>query len=218
MKRYLELVPSILTKSADEIYEKLDFLSAVPEISTAQIDFADGKFVPSELVHPRSLRAFDTRLVLEAHLMVQDPTHYFEALFHLGFRAVFIHFESFHNKEQAGTALKNARHAGLRSGLAINPSTGVEIFDWLEGMYDEALVMGVNPGLQGQAFIPETAERVEVLRRKHPDAIIEVDGGVKIENVGSLVAHGANKLNAGSGIWQSPDPKKTIAEFIEKLK
>jgi len=80
------------------------------------------------------------------------------------------------------------------------------------------LVMGVNPGLQGQAFIPETMERVQVLRGKHADVIIEVDGGVKLENVGSLVAHGANKLNVGSGIWQTPNPEKTIRELIAKLK
>ena len=218
MKRYLELVPSILTKNSDEVYEKIDFLSAIPEVTTAQIDFADGKFVPNELVNPRALRKFDTRLKLEAHLMTQAPAHYFESLAHLGFRTVFIHYESFRSKEEVGAALQNARHAGLSSGLAVSPSTGVEVFDWLEGVYDEALVMGANPGLQGQAFIPETTERVQILRGKHPDVIIEVDGGVKLENVGSLVAHGANKLNVGSGIWQTPNPEKTIRELIAKLK
>ena len=214
----LNLIPSILTRSPDEIREKLRLLSEIPEITDVQIDFADGKLVPNELVHPSKIGELHTRLNLEAHLMVVKPSHYFHDLQHLGFKTVFIHYESFSNKEHVETALKNMKSLGFRSGLAVNPTTEIAVFDWLFGHFDEALIMGVNPGLQGQDFIPETLERIQALRKNHEDVIIEVDGGVKLNNVGSLIAHGANKLNVGSGIWITSNPEATIHEFLKKLK
>lgn len=212
------LIPSILTKSPDEVHEKLDFLAEIPEISAAQIDFADGRFVPNELATPKDIGVLGTRLELEAHLMVQKPQAYFHDLEYMGVEIVFIHFESFHSHHEVETALRNMKYMGFRCGLAVNPLTDIDVFDRFLDHLDELLVMGVNPGFQGQPFVPETLDRVSLLRKKYPDAIIEVDGGVKLDNIATVVAHGASKVNVGSGIWLTPDPKETVYKLLEKLK
>lgn len=212
-----KLIPSILTGSADEVGEKIKFLESIPEITQAQIDFADGKFVANSLALPKDIGVLETRLNVEAHLMVRDPQNYFHDLEMIGVSLIFVHYESFKNNEEAQTAIRNAKALGLRCGLAINPNTSVEVFDWFAGDFDEALIMGVNPGLQGQKFIPETVERVKTLREKYKNAIIEVDGGVKLQNFETLIAFGVDKINVGSGIWQTPDARETIYQFLSLI-
>ncbi len=213
-----KLIPSILTKSADEVLEKIIFLESIPELTDAQIDFADGKFVANTLVQPKDIGPLKTRLNLEAHLMTHEPQKYFHDLETMGMSLVFIHYESFKSNEDILTAIRNAKTLGLRCGLAANPNTPIEIFDWFAEKFDEALLMGVHPGLQGQKFIPQTLERIKTLRERHNRAIIEVDGGVKLDNVETLIAYGADKVNVGSGIWQTPDARETIYSFLKKLK
>lgn len=212
------LVPSILTKDAEELKEKVKFLESFDELQVVQLDFADGKFVPNELVYPKEVEVFATRLALEAHLMMVSPQHYFHDLEILGIKTVFVHYESFRHVDEVKVALKNAREMGFRPGLALNPNTDIKVFDWFVQEIEEALLLGVNPGFQGAKFIPQTLERLQALRKRHEKLIIEVDGGVKLGNLESLVAHGADKVNVGSGIWQTPNPQKTIEDFLAKLK
>lgn len=211
------LVPSILSKDPEEIRGRIEFLESIPEIQIVQIDFADGKFVPNKLPEPKEIGELETRLELEAHLMVMDPGRYLHDLEALGVHTVFVHYESFYTHEALQNTLKNAQQMGFIVGLAVNPQTDILVFDYFAKDIDEAMVMGVNPGFQGQPLNPETLERVKTLEKKHGHVIIEVDGGVKLTNVGSIIAHGADKLNVGSGIWQSADPKETIHKFLEKL-
>ena len=212
------LTPSILSRDPEDILEKIKIVENVPELSEAQIDFADGQFVPNMTVLPSALPKISTRLRLEAHLMVWNPEKYFHALEALGFSTVYIHYESFHSRQILQNALGNAKHMGFRVGLAINPQTDISVLDGFIDEVDEVMLMGVNPGYQGQKFIPETLDRLQSLRKKHDRVIIEVDGGVKADNIASIVAHGANKPNVGSGIWQTPDPKQTIRELLKKIK
>lgn len=212
------LIPSILARDAGEVHEKLKLLESIPELQAAQIDFADGKFVPNELPKPAEIMKLETRLTLEAHLMVFDPQHYLHDLEAIGVKIIFIHYESFHNHEELMNTLKNANQMGFRVGLALNPNTEVAVYDAFSEAAEEVILMGVNPGFQGQEFISKTLDRLQELRQKHKGVIIEVDGGVKLDNVQAIVAHGADKVNVGSAIWQTPDPKQTIKKFIELLK
>lgn len=211
------LVPAILTRDPSEVEEKIRYLESVPEITEVQIDFADGKFVPNTTAMPKEVNALDTHLYLEAHLMVQAPQHYFHDLELLRPRTVIIHYESYHDLGHLFAALKNIKALGMGAGVAINPRTEVSVLDKLAGDIDIALVMGVTPGFQGQEFLAETLDRVQNLRKKHPQMIIEVDGGVKLENFEALVAHGADRIVVGSGIWQNKDPKQTIKQFLALL-
>ena len=213
-----QIIPAILSRRRDEIFEKLEFLGRIAEISEVQIDFADGQFVQSTTALPNELGGMRTRLGLEAHLMVINPTQHVNHLEQLHFQFVYFHYESFRDYRGLQTALRNAKAVGLKAGVALNPETSLDVVPQFISDADAVLVMGVHPGLQGKPFIPETLERVEILRKRHENAIIEVDGGVNLANAEALVAHGANRLVVGSAIWQTPNPEKTIRELIAKLK
>jgi len=213
-----QLIPAILTKDPSEVEEKIRFLEGIPEITDVQIDFADGKFVPNETAMPKELFGLETRLYLEAHLMTRHPQYYFHDLENLGARTIFLHHESQHSVHELLTAVKNVKALGPRVGLAISPHTEASAFDPFINEIDVAMILGVNPGWQGQKFLPETLERVADLRKRHSGVIIEVDGGVSLENIESIAAHGADRIVVGSAIWQTADPKKTIQKFLKKIR
>lgn len=210
-------IPAILTRDPDEVLEKLEFLSQFHEIADVQIDFADGEFVPNTTVLPNQLSRFDDRFAIEAHLMLRRPNYFFHNLEVLGVDTVIIHYESFHNSEELKTALKNIRHLGMKNGVAVNPQTETQVLDGVMEEIDLALIMGVNPGFQGSPFAQETFARIEALRKKHPNAIIEVDGGIKLDNFGLALSAGADRIVVGSGLWVTPDPEETIKNFLEIL-
>lgn len=212
------LIPAILSKSPEEIEEKIKFLESIPEIEEVQIDFADGKFVPNATAMPREISGLQTGLFIEAHLMTQAPQNYFHDLELLRTRTLLLHYESFISVAALSAALNNAKTLGMGAGVAINPQTEISALGPLAADLDMVLIMGVVPGFQGQQFIPETLDRIAELRKKHPKMIIEVDGGVKLENFQSMVAHGADRIVVGSAIWQTKDPKAAIYEFLKKLK
>lgn len=212
------LVPAILTKDADEVAEKVAFLEAIPEITDVQIDFEDGKFVPNDTVLPGDLHLPAGRLRIEAHMMVTHPQNYLHELEELGVNSVIMHYESFHRDLDLMAAAGNARALGFKVGIAINPETEVAVFDQFMDKIDLALVMSVNPGFQGQKFLPGTFSRLAALREKYEHAILEVDGGINLSNFQEVVAHGASRIAVGSGIWQTRDPKNTIKDFLAKLR
>ena len=212
------LIPAILTRDPEEIYEKLEYLESIPEISEVHIDFADGKMVPNLTALPADLWPAKTRLKLEAHLMVGDPARYFHYLEHFGVRQIILHYESFAVISSLLTAARNIKALGFGCGVAINPRTEVGVYDKIIDEIDIAQIMCVNPGFQGQPFIHETFDRLQTLRKAHPDAIIQVDGGINLTNIEAIRAHGANRIVVGSGIWQSKDPRERIYELLEKLK
>ncbi len=212
------LVPAILTKDPEEVFRKLKFLESLPEITDVQIDFEDGKFVNNDTVLPRALGPLATRLRVEAHLMVQEPQQYFHDLEAMGAKFLFLHYESFPEEGKLLTAVRNAQIMGFECGVALNPETELTVVDRLAGKIDGILLMSVNPGWQGQEFLPETFDRLQILRKAHENAIIEVDGGMKLENFGRVVASGANRIVVGSGIWKTPDPKQTIHDFLSRIK
>lgn len=212
------IVPAILSKHPEEIDEKLRLLEIIPEVSEAQIDFADGRFVPNITAMPKELFGLRTNLSVEAHLMVQNPQNYFHDLERLPVNTVILHYESFHSTNELLTAIRNAKVMGFRCGVAVNPNTEIAIFEDLKDEVDMAVILGVHPGYQGKVFLSETLDRAADLRKRLSDAIIEVDGGVNLENFSSVVAHGADRVVIGSAIWHTKDSKKSIEEFFAKLK
>ncbi len=213
-----KLVPAILTRDPEEVYEKIKLLESIPEVTDIQVDFEDGKFVDNLTILPHDLDPVETQLKIEAHLMVQNPQHYFHQLEHLGFWSVTFHYESFSKVSDLETAIRNAKTLGLEVGVAINPETEISAIDKLVTDVDFCLLMSVHPGLQGQKFVREALGRLKTLRRKHPKLMIEIDGGVNVDNFETILAFGADRIIVGSGIWQTPDPKKTIQEFLGRLK
>ncbi len=215
----VQIIPAILTKDPDEIIEKIKFLESIPEIEEVHLDIEDGQFVPNTTVLPKSFQIpTQTRLQVEAHLMVVNPQAYFHDLEHCGINQVILHYESFTETTNLKIALQNAKILGFKTGVVINPQTEIAVFDAFMERPDFLMLMSVHPGFQGQKFLPETLERLQTLRERHPDAILAVDGGLKLENFQSVIAHGANRIVVGSGIWVTPQAGETIKKFLDKLK
>ena|SRR3989344_6355274 len=212
------LIPAILSKEPSEVEEKIRFLETIPEITEVHIDFEDGRFVPNDTVLPKDLFGIKTRLAIDAHMMVVNPQEHFQDLQHLGTTTAAIHFESFIGFAELLNAVSNLHALKMKVAVVVNPETDIEVFKSLFPGIDVAFVMSVYPGFQGKPFLPQSLDRIAVLRKTYPDAIIQIDGGISRNNIESAKAHGADRIVVGSGIWQNLDVKKTIYELIEKIK
>lgn len=214
----INLIPAILTQDPADLLEKIKFLESIPDITDVHIDFEDGKFVPNNTVLPKVLESFQTRLNLEGHMMVEHPEHYFHDMEHLRIKTVIMHYESFRTRDDIKVALSNASHLGLTVGLAINPGTEVTVFEQFLNDIAIAQLMSVHPGFQGQPFVSETFDRLEILAKLVDKIDIAVDGAVKLENIESLIGHGVRRIVVGSGIWGAENPKHRIEEFFRLAK
>jgi len=186
-----------------------------------QFDVGDGHFVEPITIGPIVLQAISSLFrerdgILDVHLMVDNPREHFRAFAEAGADSVTAHVEVV-----AGEAMEvaaEARELGLAFGLAISPDTPVEDAASHAAEVDLVLVMGVRPGYSGQAFIPETTERVQRLRELlPPEVAIQVDGGVGAENIEELGDAGATLFVAGSSVFDGVDPPSAYRRLTELL-
>ncbi len=176
------------------------------------IDVMDGVFVPNMSIGPcvqKSIRN-KTDIVFDTHLMIIDPIRYVEDFYKTGSDIITIHYESCDNVEET---LEKIRSFGIKAGLSIKPKTPVSAIKHLEGKFDMLLIMSVEPGFGGQAFMPESLDRIREARELWPKLDIEVDGGINEDNINSVVKAGANILVAGSAVF-----KGDIVESIATLR
>jgi ribulose-phosphate 3-epimerase len=169
------------------------------------VDVMDGRFVPPITVGPLVVEALRraTRLPLDVHLMVWHPERHLEAFARAGAATITVHLEA---TVHVHRVLGEIRALGLQAGVALNPGTPVEAVAALADVADGALVMSVNPGYAGQAFIPSVLPKIGRLRALLPRlAWVALDGGVSPSTVPSAVAAGADVLVAASAIFQAPE-------------
>jgi len=206
------IYPSLLAFDFTRLTEQV----AAVEVAGAaglHFDVMDGHFVPNISFGPMVLGCLRprTRLPFYAHLMIYTPERYIEATVKAGADRVYLHPES---TPHIHRALGMVREAGAEVGVAINPGTPLEVLVPILGMVDGVLIMSVNPGFGGQAFIPAAIGRVAELRRMmlkldiSPD--IEVDGGVDYSNIGALAAVGMTGAVVGTALFNSGDPAGTL--------
>lgn len=207
------LAPSILSADFCELGRQIE------EIGNAgaqyvHIDVMDGVFVPSisfgmpivSCVRPR------TDMFLDVHMMVTKPERYVEEFVKCGADSVTIHVEACDCVEDT---LKKIRSLGVKAGLALNPGTPVsEILPYIE-MVDMILVMTVNPGFGGQAYIPECTDKIRevraVIKERKLDVQLEIDGGVKLDNLQMNLDAGADVIVAGSAVFKGNIAENTKA-------
>ena len=213
----LLLAPSIL--SAD--FTRLGADIAACESAGADwihVDVMDGRFVPNLTIGPVVVEACrrSTRLPLDVHLMIERPEQLLEAFAKAGASRIIVHVETCPHLHRT---LQQIKSLGCAAGVTLNPSTPAAAIQPVLGMVDQVLVMSVNPGFGGQAFIPESVEKVREIRgmldRVHAPARLEVDGGVSSSNVRLLRDAGADTFVAGSFIFHHP---QGIAAGIRELR
>ena len=183
------------------------------------LDIMDGRFVPNISFGPMLVSFFRkaTTKVCDVHLMIEEPGKYAEQFKNAGADVLSVHIEAcphLHRNIQQIKAL------GMKAGVAINPHTPVESLHDVLADIDLVCMMSVNPGFGGQQFILHTLKKIKTLRKmideKGLNVLIEIDGGVTLENAGTIVAAGADVLVAGNTVFSSQDPKATIAQ-LKKL-
>jgi ribulose-phosphate 3-epimerase len=211
----VRLAPSILSADFAALGEAV---AAVERGGADQIhlDVMDGHFVPNLTIGPAVVSAVRrvTRLPLDVHLMVADPDRYLEAFAAAGAGILTVHAEVLPHLHRT---LQQIRQLGCRAGVAINPATPVSALSEVSGSVDLVLVMSVNPGFGGQAFIPASESKIsrvrDWLRAAGVRADIEVDGGVDASNIARVVAAGATMIVAGHAIFGGGAPEAAARQL-----
>jgi ribulose-phosphate 3-epimerase len=174
------------------------------------VDVMDGHFVPNITIGPpvvRAIKRVATR-PLDVHLMIEEPDRYIEDFIAAGAAMISVHVEAVPHLHRT---LHFIKKLGARAGAVLNPSTPASLLEDVAGDVDFVLVMSVNPGFGGQAFIPHSVEKVrrvrDVLARNGSAAPIEIDGGIDMRTAPAVVAAGASILVAGHAIFGGADPE-----------
>ena len=212
----VKIAPSILSADFARLGEQV---RAVEEAGAdrVQVDVMDGRFVPNITFGALAIEALRplTRLTLEAHLMVQPPEDFIEAFARAGADTIIIHQEA---TPHLHGAIQQIHKLGKRAGVALNPSTPASTLREVLDSLQLVLVMTVNPGFGGQAFIPETLGKIRQVRQaiseRGLDCEVEVDGGINLETARLVVEAGADVLVAGSAVF---DAKEGVARAIQGL-
>jgi ribulose-phosphate 3-epimerase len=219
MDREDKIAPSVL--SAD--FARLgDEVAEVERAGADMIHFdvMDGHFVPNLSIGIPVLESVRkvTRLPLDAHLMIENPERYVEVFVKSGANSVSVHAEVC---KDIPAMAKRLHDLGARASVGINPETDVQRVLPFAAQLDMILIMSVHPGFGGQEFIPEALEKLRAVRReldrRRLKVDIEIDGGVKLDNIAEVKAAGANVFVSGSGIFGQGDYRKVVHEMRDLI-
>ena len=209
------IAPSLLSANYLQLQADCNMLNE-SEADWYHLDVMDGRFVPNISFGPMLVQFFRkaTKKVCDVHLMIEVPERYAEAFRDAGADILTVHIEACKHLHRN---IQQIKSLGMKAGVAINPHTPVEALKDILHDVDLVCVMSVNPGFGGQAFIPHTLQKISALKTmitaQKLSTLIEVDGGVTLENAPSLVAAGADVLVAGNTVFKSNNPKETIAQL-----
>ncbi len=201
MKRRCRIVPAILTSSPEDLARMLRQAEAYAEF--VQVDFMDGRFVPSGSISCQDIAALGPKVRWEAHLMIRDPEEQFQAFARAGAEKIVFHLEATSAPQRA---IRLIRRLEVEAGLAVNPETPLAAVLPLAGLVDSVLFLTVHPGFYGAEFLPGVLDKVADLRARTPYLDIGVDGGIKEGNVARVARLGLDHICVGSAICMQPDP------------
>jgi ribulose-phosphate 3-epimerase len=208
MRRTVKVAPSILSADFSRLGEEIKAVEAAGA-DLIHVDVMDGHFVPNITIGPLIVQAARkvTKLPLDVHLMIENPELYIADFAKAGADYITVHTEAAYHLHRLVQSIRE--HKGVKAGVSLNPATQLETLDYIIGDIDLVLIMSVNPGFGGQAYIPSATDKIRRLRKMIDDrklsVEIEVDGGVKPENAAEIAGAGADILVAGSAVYGAKD-------------
>lgn len=211
------IAPSVLSADFLNLGRDIEMLNQ-SKAEWIHLDIMDGLFVPNisfGLPVVQAIRKATTK-TLDVHLMIEQPERYITAFADAGADVLTLHYEASRHLHRA---MQQIRDAGMKAGVVLNPHTPVELLQDLLPYLDLVLLMSVNPGFGGQKFIPQILDKTlrlkKMIENRGLEVLIEVDGGVNAETAAQLFDAGADALVAGSYVFGSEDPQKTIERLLE---
>jgi ribulose-phosphate 3-epimerase len=214
-----KLAPSILSADFSRLGEEVEAVTAAGA-DYIHVDVMDGHFVPNITIGPLVVEAVrrSTHLPLDVHLMISEPDRYLEDFVRAGADMIGVHVEVLPHLHRT---LQRIKELGLRATVTLNPSTPLVAVEHILDQVDMILIMTVNPGFGGQAFIPAMIPKIQALRKLIDEnglaVEVEVDGGISSETIGAAAQAGADVFVAGSAVFSTSDYRDTLNLFRKKI-
>lgn len=214
-----KIAPSILSADFTRLGEEVKTVEKAGA-DYIHIDVMDGHFVPNITIGPLVVKAVRrvTKLPLDVHLMISDPDSFIDEFSEAGADIITVHAETVNHLNRT---IHYIRDKGMKAGISLNPATTLDCLEYLLDEVDMVLLMTVNPGFEGQEFIPAVVPKIKRLREKIDkrglNVEIEVDGGIGPGTIGQVYSAGASVFVAGSAIFYSEDYEKTIRLMREAI-